>query len=234
MLTYLLVDLSSIAIPFVFSFHKGLRFNENWYALWPALLIAAGIFISWDVLYTHLGVWGFNPRYLTGFSLLNLPLEEWLFFICIPYACVFTYHCLGLLLERDYLAPYASLISWFLLLSMAGGAVLFYERLYTGVTFACTALLLLLHLRVFKSAYLGRFYFSYGVILLPFLLVNGILTGSFIEEEVVWYDNGENLSVRVFTIPVEDFVYGMLLILANVTLYEAFKARRASKEKGNG
>jgi lycopene cyclase domain-containing protein len=56
------------------------------------------------------------------------------------------------------------------------------------------------------------------VILIPFLIVNGILTGSFIDGEVVWYNNNENLGIRFFTIPIEDFGYGFSMILFNLLL----------------
>ncbi len=63
----------------------------------------------------------------------------------------------------------------------------------------------------------------YVVILLPFLLSNGILTGSFLAEPVVWYHNDENLNIRIFTIPIEDFFYGYLLLALNIFIYEKFK-----------
>jgi len=67
---------------------------------------------------------------------------------------------------------------------------------------------------------MGRFYFSFLITLIPFLIVNGILTGSFIEGEVVWYNNHENLDIRIGTIPLEDMFYGMLLILMNISIFE--------------
>jgi lycopene cyclase domain-containing protein len=78
---------------------------------------------------------------------------------------------------------------------------------------------------------MGRFYLAYAVCLVPFFVVNGILTGSFIEEEVVWYNNEENLGIRLFTIPVEDVVYGMLLILMNVTFMEAIRKNVSFKQR---
>ena len=63
---------------------------------------------------------------------------------------------------------------------------------------------------------LSHFYLTFLVMLIPFFIVNGILTGSFVENEVVWYNNLENLNIRVFTIPIEDIIYAFTLILLNL------------------
>lgn len=232
MYTYLLINIFSISIPFIASFDRRLEFHRQWKYFFPGMLITLAFFIGWDVLFTYKGIWGFNPRYLTGINLINLPLEEWMFFIAIPYACVFTYHALNYLLKKDYFGPYANRISWTLVIILTVVAVLNFNRLYTSVTFLLTAGFILLHLLFFRSAYLGRFYLSYLVILIPFFIVNGLLTGSFIEEQVVWYDDTQNLGIRLFTIPVEDSIYGLLLIMMNVTFMEHFrkKATQASEK----
>ena len=56
--------------------------------------------------------------------------------------------------------------------------------------------------------------------MIPFFLVNGILTGSFIQDEIVWYNNTANLGLRIGTIPIEDFFYAMLLLLSNISIFE--------------
>ncbi len=227
MYTYLLIDLLSVSIPALFTFHPRLRFHDTWFAFWPASLLTAAIFIAWDVLFTGWGIWGFNPDYLLGISWFGLPLEEWLFFICIPYACVFTYASLKTLVRKDFLQSVAQPGAVVLILGLAIAALFFREKTYTAVTAASTALFIAVHLILFGSRILGRFFLSYAVIFLfPFLIVNGILTGSFLESPVVWYDNTENLGIRIFTIPVEDFIYGLLLFLMNVTFYEWFLIRR--------
>ena len=69
----------------------------------------------------------------------------------------------------------------------------------------------------------------YPVLLIPFFFVNGILTGSGLQEPVVWYNNAENSGIRLFTIPVEDVFYGFELILLNIFLYEYFKSKNKIK-----
>ncbi|MDH3711744.1 MAG: lycopene cyclase domain-containing protein [Cyclobacteriaceae bacterium] len=220
---YLFLDLASIAIPLAWSFEKKVRFFRDWKYLFPAIALTGLFFIIWDVVFTDWGVWGFNPTYLSGYYLLNLPVEEWLFFICIPYACVFTYRSLSYFIKKDLLQAASPIITKVLIFLLLLIGLIHFQNAYTFTTFISLALFLLWHLLVVKSPYLGRFYLAYLVILIPFFTVNGILTGSFIPNEVVWYDDQENLGIRMFTIPVEDTFYGMLLILMNVTIYEYLK-----------
>ncbi|MBL6447997.1 lycopene cyclase domain-containing protein [Fulvivirga sp. 29W222] len=217
---YLLLNSLAIAVPLAFSFYPRANFSKKWQYLMPAIAVPGTIFILWDVYFTKWGIWGFNETYLTGVDIANLPVEEWLFFICIPYACVFTYFSFKYLFKHDYLGKYASSITWALIVMSFLIAVINVDRAYTSATFFALCAFLLVHVFILKSAYLGRFYFSFIFILIPFFLINGILTGSFIEDQVVWYNNSENLGIRMGTIPVEDTFYGMLLLLMNVTLFE--------------
>jgi lycopene cyclase domain-containing protein len=218
--TYLLVDLGAFSIPFLFSFHPKLRFDKTWRAFFPACFAVALLFVLWDIWFTNMGVWGFTPRYLTGNYVANLPLEEILFFFCIPYACAFSYHCLKVLLKKDYLQAYATGISTVLAIFLLITGLLHLDNWYTSITFVATALLLFIHVGVIKSRYLGYYYLTYLLITPFFLITNGILTGTGLEEPVVWYNNAENLGLRAGTIPVEDFAYGFLLLLLVVTGYE--------------
>lgn len=210
-------------MPFLAGFDARLRFHHHWKYLFPAILTTMLIFVPWDIIKTSIGVWGFNPNYLQGIYFFNLPIEELLFFIAIPYACLFTYHALSYLVQKDYLKPYAKKITIILIFILMVVALFNTHRTYTFVTFFSTALFLIFHLLFIKSTYLGRFCFSYIVILIPFFVVNGALTGMFTPEPVVWYDDTQNLGIRMGTIPIEDSVYGLLLLLLNTTLYEKFK-----------
>jgi len=222
---YVFINLGAISIPFIAGFDKRLRFDKQWKFLFPAMLLTMVIFIPWDMVKTYLEVWGFNPRYLLGIYIGNLPLEEWLFFIAIPYACLFTYHSLNYLVKKDYLGKYSDRITLVLAIVLLVIGLFNTGRLYTSVTFISTGVFLLFHRFVVKGDYMGRFYLMYLVTLIPFFIVNGLLTGSFIPDEVVFYDDTQNLGIRLGTIPVEDMVYGLLMLLMNVTWFEYFRNR---------
>ena len=226
---YLIIDLAAISLPLAFSFYPKANFSKKWKSLWPAILITAIFFLVWDEWFTQMGVWGFNPEYLSGIYLSSLPIEEILFFICIPYACVFTYEAVGFLSKRDYLKSYAPKITLSLIVLLFIIGALHTDRWYTSTTFlSCVLFLLYLHF-IFKPDYLGKFYLSFLFILIPFFIVNGILTGTGIESQVVWYNDAENLGIRMGTIPVEDTFYGMLLILMNVTIFEFLQQKNKTK-----
>lgn len=217
--TYLLIDLFSVLVPFIFSFHPSLRFYKNWRSLFPAMLLTGGLFIAWDMYFTHLKIWGFNAKYLTGFQIGNLPVEEVLFFLCIPYACVFTYACLNVLIKWKISARTQMVISSLLIAGAVYMALHFLQLSYTSCTFALLALLIFVNQFIFKSKWLSRFYIAYLFLLIPFLIVNGLLTGTGLESPVVWYDPARIVGLRILTIPIEDVFYGMDLILLNVMIY---------------
>lgn len=217
--TYLLIDFFTIIIPFIFSFHPKLKFHQTWKSFFPAVILTGIIFIAWDIYFTHLGVWGFNPTYTTGLKISNLPIEEILFFLCIPYSCVFTYHCLNLLLNLDINDKLETILSiLFMVLGLSVGFI-FLNKIYTAVTAFGFFALIAAAKYVLKVDWLGKFYFVYLILLIPFLIVNGLLTGTGLAAPVVWYNNAEIIGFRILTIPVEDVFYGMDLILLNLLIY---------------
>jgi lycopene cyclase domain-containing protein len=218
--TYLAIDLLSVAFPFLASFEHRVRFWKKWRGLFLGIFIMSLIFIPWDIIFTAKGIWGFNERYLIGFDIAGLPLEEWLFFVLIPYACMFLYEVMRHFVPEDVLGPYSRQLSAVIVVVLFIVGFMHLQLAYTSITFIATALFLAYHAFVAKNAWLGRFFIGYAVSLIPFFLVNGLLTGSWLEEPIVWYDNTENLGIRMGTIPLEDSIYLMLLLLIVTTFYE--------------
>jgi lycopene cyclase domain-containing protein len=176
-----------------------------------------------DEIFTLKGVWGFNPDYVMGYYLFHLPIEEILFFICIPYSSVFTFHCFSIFGIKNKWFKNESLLTISLVIFLLTFGPVFFTKLYTAFTFISLGLLIFFLKFYLDVKWLGTFYFSYLILLLPFLIVNGILTGTGLNNPVVWYNNNENMGIRFLTIPFEDVFYGMGLILLNVSLFEFFK-----------
>lgn len=186
------------------------------------MLLPAFFYICWDIFFTHIKVWNFNPEYITGIKVFNLPVEEVLFFFVVPYCCTFIYECIRCYFPalKDTAAASVILKVMAAILFMAG--VFFFDRNYTGFTFVFTAafiLILFLLRSYFSSFHVTAFLVTFLITLLPFLVVNGFLTAI----PVVRYNDAENLGIRIYTIPFEDIFYGMLLLMMNIVGYEKFR-----------
>lgn len=226
---YLLLNIGSLSVPFLFSFHPKLKFYKYWKSLAISIAITMLFYIPWDVLFTQNGFWGFNDTYFLGQKFLGLPIEEWLFFICIPYACVFTHHSLLYYFPHKKLSEgFTKKLSYCLIILFLFLSIFFYSKWYTLVNFSYAVILLLLVIK-YNLQLLRTYYLTFIVMLIPFFIVNGILTGSCIENEVVWYNDAENLGIRLFTIPIEDSIYAFTLILTNLVLTEFFQSKLLNK-----
>ncbi len=225
MFTYLIVNIASVLVPAIAAFHKRIQFYRHWKPLLGATFLSLIPFILWDIYFTNQGFWGFNSDYLTGIELFNLPFEEWMFFICIPFACTFSHFTLTKLLPQAILSKRSTWIITSILFIIFTALALFnISRNYTlWVSLFC--ILILLSTMLFKFELLQRFYWTFLFMLIPFFIVNGILTGTGIENEVVWYNNMENLGLRILTIPVEDSLYAFGLLLLNIFLFELIKKK---------
>jgi lycopene cyclase domain-containing protein len=221
--TYLFINFFSVFVPFLFSFHPKLKFYKHFQSFFKANVLVGIFYILWDILFTQMGVWGFNPDYVTGIYFINLPLEEILFFVCIPFSCVFTYHSLLLFLKIKWQPKtekivVITMITLFMIVGMC-----FYTKAYTVFAFIGLALLLYVLKFRFKITWLPQFLMTYLVLLLPFFIVNGLLTGTGLASPIVWYNNAENMEIRLLTIPLEDVFYGFGLLFLNVFFFEIFK-----------
>lgn len=227
---YLLVDCCTIIIPLIFSFHPKIQFYKTWKSFLPAAIIVAIVFIIWDSIFTQLGVWNFNPNYVSGIYFLNLPVEEILFFICIPYSCVFTFYCLNKFYNLSWNAKTENNFSLFLSAILLITGLIFIDKMYTSVTFISTAFVCLFLKFIVKINWFGKAISVYAILLVPFLIVNGILTGTGFEDAVVKYNNWETLHLRILTIPIEDTFYGFEMFLLNLYFYKMFESFLSKKE----
>ena len=221
--TYLLINFFTIIICFIFSFHPKINFYRHFGAFLLSSILVGIVFVIWDAWFTNLGVWWFNDQYLLGIRILGLPLEELLFFICIPFSCVFTYFCLTKFLPMEWKPfPEKIFVIISIILSLLAAAY-FYEKIYPFVTFLTLGISLFVLYFLLGARWIGEAWMVYLILLPGFVLVNGILTGSGLESPIVNYNPQTFIGVRFFTIPMEDFFYGFELILWNLYFFKKFK-----------
>jgi len=240
---YLFVDLFCLAGPFFLSFHKSVAFYKNFKALVIGLLSMVMVYIPWDILFTHWGIWSFNSNYTLGTYWLLLPIEEWLFFLAVPFACVFTFECVRFFKKTT---PSNNFTFWISNSIILAASILCVYAVYKGLwyTFSATLLcaILLIYHKIQKTNYLGYFLYAWIILLIPFFISNGILTGLHfyhydlfntsnvtITEAIVRYNNQFNLGIRIWSVPVEDFFYGLAMVLLTISPYEFFRLKSQAK-----
>jgi len=219
--TYLIINFLTIVLPVALSFDKRVAFYKSWKFMWPGMGITGLFFLVWDVLFTVKGVWSFNPKYVMGLALFGLPIEEVLFFLTVPFACLFIYACLNHYLNYMLSDMLSEVISGALGVLSILILVFNWHKLYPLVTFSLLLVLVILFEYVLRRRWLNRFYIMYAVALIPFYLVNGALTSI----PVVLYSKTQTMGDRVWTIPFEDHFYLMALLLMNIGFFEYFSKK---------
>jgi len=221
--TYILVLFFTVIICFIASFDKRLQFNKHFGAFLKASVLVAIPFIAWDVWFTAKGVWWFNINYTMGLNIAGLPLEEWLFFIFIPFSCIFTYYSIDKFFKMEWLSGFNNLIVFITVIVCSVIALLYYNKIYTIIT-SLSAILTVVYLHfIAKVDWISKASLVFTILMLGFLPVNGILTGTGLETPIVNYNPDDFLGIRILTIPIEDSVYGYTQFLLVLYFFKHFK-----------
>lgn len=219
---YTRIDLLVLALPLALSFDRKVAFWRSWPQVLAAIAVVMAVFIPWDAWKTARGVWGFNPEYAGHLRWLHLPPGEWLFFVCVPYACLFILACVrAYFRDRVLRIPRAGVF-------LAAGVFLglawrFRELTYTGTVFLSVAVVLVLFEYLMPATLRSRnFWAALGLTYLPFWIANGALTAL----PIVWYDDTQILAIRAGTIPLEDFFYSFSMLALAALVHDRVGQRR--------
>jgi lycopene cyclase domain-containing protein len=213
--------LGSIAGPILLSFDRRVHYVQHWKSAFKSGIVVAIPFIIWDYLFTYHSFWGFSSDRIIGFYLGNLPIEEVSFFLIVPFCCIFIYE---LLTYFNYTLPFPKFWKWFSFIagiSLLCIGIAYFNRWYTFLSCSIGGASLIV-LYLFSGINWARFWLTYAIHLIPFLVINGFLTYF----PVVWYNNQENLGIRWLTIPVEDSSYSLIALIWNILLYDYFKRKK--------
>ena len=213
---YLYLNLAIIAFPLLFSLEKRIRFYTKLKPLAVALFIVGIFFVGCDAFATYRGHWSFNPAYVNDKKLLGLPLEEILFFVTVPYSCIFVFdsviHFLG---DKKLFSPRKWLFSAIGALIMLS-AFAFYSKEYTFLAILSVGVSILFVSLVNVKLFSSRAYWIYIILtLVLFLIFNYILTSV----PVVQYSSSAITGFRVTTIPIEDFLFNFSMLTNYLTVY---------------
>lgn len=92
---YLTVLTLCVIVPFVLSFFPPIRLFRHTKALILSILGVVLVFGIWDIFATWRGHWSFDKNAVYDVRVINLPLEEVLFFIVIPFCCIFSWEVIN-------------------------------------------------------------------------------------------------------------------------------------------
>lgn len=218
-----MLDLLVLAAPLALSFDRKVAFHRRWPEVFAAIGGIVLTFGAWDIWKTAIGVWSFDPVLAGEARILGLPIPEWLFFVVVPYACVFILACVRAYLRDAELkarrAPWLVLAAAFIL-----PVPFVLDRTYTAVVLVSAAIVIAAGALASPNTLRSRnTWVALAITYIPFAIANGVLTG----KPVVLYDDARNLGVRVGTIPVEDFIFSFSMILASFILYDLAGVLRA-------
>lgn len=222
-LVYLLLNVFTILVPLIRSFEPKIYFAGKWKSIALSIGITGIFFLTWDYFKTLHGVWSFNNEYLLGPRFGGLPLEEYLFFISVPYACLFIYETLTYYQVSGILSKHLKQHVYVLGILLGIGSFFFTDKAYTWSVMVIAPPVLWLNARFQQAVVLERMLLTYLISIIPMALVNGLLTGL----PVVWYNNEENCGLRAVTIPIEDYLYNLILLGMVIGLYRYFSQRYA-------
>ena len=227
MLNYILIDFLIIIFPLLFSFKWKFKYYKNIKPLLASILIVGGIYIIWDIVVTARGDWWFNYEFLSGPKIFGLPIEEILFFIVVPYACIFIYENLEYFVKKKEIFFNKWLYIGLAIIFIIIGSVFYYQD-YTILAMFSVAAFFIISSIFYPQILKSRNYWLYIILsFIPFLIFNYLLTSLI----VVYYNpnailGGDGLwNGRFITIPFEDFFYNYSMLSFYLLVYDYFKKR---------
>ena len=232
-INYLGLDILILIFPLLFSFKWVFPYYKNYKFLGLSIIIVGGIYIIWDILVTARGDWWFNHEYLIGFEIFGLPLEEILFFIVVPYSCIFIYeNLLYFFKERElwYNSKFYYILG--ILLFIIG--VIFYKQEYTILALCSCGFFFLVSNKFYPNILKSRNFWFYMLIsFFAFIIFNYLLTSIPIvlyNPEAIWGGTVSQIWYgRFLTIPFEDFFYNFGMLAFYLMVYNYFKKSNNKK-----
>jgi len=233
---YLTLDILILIFPLVFSFKWVFPYYKFYKPLFTSTLIVGGVYIFWDILVTLRGDWWFAEEYLIGLEFI-IPLEEALFFVVVPYSCIFIYENLQYFIP-DKEIKFNKWIYYLIAIILFITGLFYYHQDYTILALLSVSTFLFIAATWFPDLLQSRNYWGYILISFgAFLIFNYLLTSIPIvlyNPDAIWGGTVNQLWYgRFITIPYEDFFYNYSMLSFYLLVYRYFKQRWIVPSKDN-
>lgn len=186
-----------------------------------ALFMSLGtVALPWalmDVAAHYWGWWQYNPQYIFGVRFFGLPIEEIVFFIAVPFACLVVWHAAQRF--KGGVPPWVPRAVFVVLVIACAGLIALHIGRWRTVFDASIVIITVAALWGSDVVRHKAWWYWNGMTLGLFLVCNAILTTA----PVVVYDISAATGWRVGSIPIEDFLYNFSLLNLLVLAYERCK-----------
>lgn len=224
---YLLINLVIVTFPLIGSilFHKYTL--KKLISFFISFFTVGVPFIIWDTIATKRGDWFFNSKYVNTIRIFDLPLEEVLFFITVPYACLFLYEGIKFFVfdTKVKILPKIVTTSTGLIFILLGVHFIFTP--YTSTVFFVTGFSFIMLSYCFNFLLENVHYYIFLILtFILFFIFNSLLTGI----PIVLYSKDAITNIRIGTIPIEDFFYNFSMLTLYLGIYEIVNRKFFIKE----
>ncbi|MBB6501355.1 lycopene cyclase domain-containing protein [Pedobacter cryoconitis] len=219
--TYLLINLAFLLIPVLLFSVRQLNFTEQSKFIILAVLINVFVFSVPTEFLTQLKVIAFNPSYMTGMTLWQLPVEELLLSLVLPLCGVSVYLFLNLRFPDNGPEKYSLAVSNMMIGVCIAMLYFGHQKLYTLFTFSILIVFIVYIEYVNKLRFMYRFYRAFLVSLIPFYILYGVL----VNLPCLSFNKIQTLNFNQLNIPFETPFYFMSMLLLSIYLFELFKSR---------
>lgn len=217
---YLIIDILIVFIPLLLSFENKVSYYKKFREVFLSITVVGLIFIAWDIYAVINNHWSFNKIYVSEFSVFNLPPEEILFFVAVPYSIIFLFSVIKYYVRERNLKVSKIFPAAGLILFITAGYI-FRDKDYTEIVFYFTGLIFLLML-IRMDLITNTFLYCIALSYIPFLIVNYLLTSL----PVVEYNPAFITGIKTFTIPLEDYFYSFTMISGWLIAYIFFTGKK--------
>lgn len=223
-LTYYLFNVLVIAPVVLLSIFTDVQPHKDWRTLLRCVLLVSVPFMYWDIWAANEGHWGFNPEYVTSLRILSVPVEEFLFFVTVPFACLYVWGVICKHYKAKKLIP-NSLLTIALTLGLLASFLLIFANWDNGYTRSAGVAFLITVAVLWRQKILVRsrqFWLFQAVLLGLFVVANSVLTAL----PIITYGEASFIGFRIGTIPIEDFFFNFALINLWILVWETSRASK--------